>query len=265
MSTLDQLLIEWFSSLLPAKTTPLVVGLSGPQGCGKSTVAQSIATQMHPQVLVLSLDDFYLAKAERKRLAATVSPIFATRGPPGTHDVNLLKSTLAAFRSSNPSAHIDLPRFSKKEDDRVEPYCFNDEVPRPKIILVEGWLVGASLAEDFISAPPMNATEKSDADCSWRRYQAEQLRGPYATLWRQMDRFIHIEGPGIDAIRQWRLQQEADNLGIPQGSVPLEREHWVAQFIEHFERLTKDMAQGCRTDGAAVRLNEARQVIEFHP
>ena len=39
---------------------------------------------------VLSIDDFYLSKAKRKRLAASVHPLLAIRGVPGTHDVHRL-------------------------------------------------------------------------------------------------------------------------------------------------------------------------------
>ena len=38
---------------------------------------------------MLSLDDLYLPKAERLRLARDVHPLLATRGVPGTHDVAL--------------------------------------------------------------------------------------------------------------------------------------------------------------------------------
>jgi pantothenate kinase-related protein Tda10 len=73
-----------------AHARPLVVGLTGPQGSGKSTLAARLPDLLAAAGLnagVLALDDLYLTKAERQRLAADVHPLFATRGVPGTHDV----------------------------------------------------------------------------------------------------------------------------------------------------------------------------------
>ena len=48
--------------------------------------------------ITLSLDDFYLSKAARAHLAETVHPLCSARGVAGTHDVDLLKQTLAQLR-----------------------------------------------------------------------------------------------------------------------------------------------------------------------
>src|SRR5436189_108160 len=71
---------------------PLMVGLCGAQGSGKSTASRDAAAALTVRglsCLVLSLDDLYLGKAARAELAAEVHPLLATRGPPGTHDVAL--------------------------------------------------------------------------------------------------------------------------------------------------------------------------------
>ena len=70
----------------------LVVGLTGSQGSGKSTLAARLPPLLAARNLraaVLSLDDLYLPKAERQRLAREVHPLLATRGVPGTHEVAL--------------------------------------------------------------------------------------------------------------------------------------------------------------------------------
>ena len=80
------------------------MGLSGCQGSGKSTLVKAIAHVLedvhHVNAVVLSLDDFYLTKAERELLARTVHPLFATRGVPGTHDLDLLRQTLSEGRNN---------------------------------------------------------------------------------------------------------------------------------------------------------------------
>jgi hypothetical protein len=52
---------------------------------------------------VLSLDDLYRTRAERQAMARQVHPLFATRGVPGTHDVDLGLATIAALRRGKAS------------------------------------------------------------------------------------------------------------------------------------------------------------------
>ncbi|MGH8252817.1 MAG: adenylyl-sulfate kinase, partial [Steroidobacteraceae bacterium] len=68
------------------------VGISGAQGSGKSTLAAALQGLLHSRgfaTVVLSLDDFYLTRAQRSELARRVHPLLQTRGVPGTHDVAL--------------------------------------------------------------------------------------------------------------------------------------------------------------------------------
>src|SRR5689334_18588644 len=69
---------------------PLVFGVCGSQGLGKSTLARVLKEALLEahglSVAVLSLDDLYLSSAERARLARDVHPLLKTRGVPGTHD-----------------------------------------------------------------------------------------------------------------------------------------------------------------------------------
>ena len=71
---------------------PPILGIAGSQGSGKSTLAKAVAERFGGASL--SLDDVYLTKAERAAMAARVHPLFATRGPPGTHDLGLLNRLL---------------------------------------------------------------------------------------------------------------------------------------------------------------------------
>ncbi|MET0292391.1 MAG: kinase, partial [Steroidobacteraceae bacterium] len=97
---------------------PLVVGICGAQGSGKSTLTAALSAQLGAaglRVAGLSLDDLYLTRAERQRLSRTVHPLLATRGVPGTHDVALGTSTFARLGEGGAVA---LPSFDKGVDDR---------------------------------------------------------------------------------------------------------------------------------------------------
>ena len=70
---------------------PLVLGINGAQGAGKSTLAdflrEYLAVAHDRSTVVLSIDDLYLTRAQRQALARDVHPLLSTRGVPGTHDV----------------------------------------------------------------------------------------------------------------------------------------------------------------------------------
>jgi D-glycerate 3-kinase len=96
-----------------------VVGLCGAQGSGKSTLATSLVRRFAARGVpgaALSLDDLYLTRSERSRLAEKVHPLLITRGPPGTHDVRLGLSVIDGVKAGRP---VLLPKFDKGIDDRA--------------------------------------------------------------------------------------------------------------------------------------------------
>lgn len=107
-----------------------IVGIAGPPGGGKSTVARATASQLGDS-LVVSTDDYYLPKAERRARGMKF------RGPPGSHDVGALVALLKAVRSGR--GPIEVQRFSSDEDDRLPPQVL-DHAPRH--LLVEGMILG---------------------------------------------------------------------------------------------------------------------------
>ena len=85
------------------KSRNLFCLVSGPQGSGKTTFAGIIKEELIKKklkVLVLSIDDFYLSKKDRLQLSKKISPLFITRGVPGTHNLNFLKKVLNIFFSN---------------------------------------------------------------------------------------------------------------------------------------------------------------------
>jgi uridine kinase len=107
-----------------------VVGIGGPAGSGKSTIAELMADELG-EVLVMSLDDFYLSRDERS------SRGLRWRGPPGSHDLAALLDVLDGIRERR--VPIDIPKFSAEIDDRVEPITITRA---PNYVLLEGWLLG---------------------------------------------------------------------------------------------------------------------------
>src|SRR5690606_8279397 len=117
---IDARLLVAVGSLAAAHARPghiPVIGIAGAQGCGKTTLARAAAARLG--AAHLSLDDVYLTKAERQALAREAHPLFAVRGPPGTHDLALLERALAALRAAGADSRTPLPAFDKLADDRA--------------------------------------------------------------------------------------------------------------------------------------------------
>lgn len=210
------------------------VGLGGGQGAGKSTLGRLLTAAgacYGLEVAVLSIDDFYLTKAERQRLGAEVHPLFATRGPPGTHAVGL---ALDALRSLRVAGQVAVPRFDKGIDDRAGETVIEGPAD---IVVLEGWCVGAPPRPPLESSAPLNALER-DADGLgvWRNAIDGALAGPYADLNAALDVLVFLRVPGLDAVRRWRLQQEGERPPAQRMSAAE-----VAHFVAHYERITRRM------------------------
>ena len=102
------------------RQSPLLIGVNGAQGTGKSTLANllsSLLTCSGQRVANLSIDDFYYSKAKRQELANEIHPLLRSRGVPGTHDVDLALHVLKQLAEAGPAQHVTLPGFDKSLDD----------------------------------------------------------------------------------------------------------------------------------------------------
>ena len=111
-------LAQRIARLRQVRRRTIIVGLCGAQGSGKSTIAAVTRLMLAGRGLktvVLSLDDFYLTRDARERLAKEVHPLLAVRGPPGTHDVGLAGVVLGGFTNCN----LDEGKYSALTLDEV--------------------------------------------------------------------------------------------------------------------------------------------------
>ena len=76
------------------KKKPLIIGLAGGQGSGKTTISSILTLILQKyfklNVFKVSIDDFYKTRKDRKLLSKNKHPLLMTRGVPGTHDVELM-------------------------------------------------------------------------------------------------------------------------------------------------------------------------------
>ncbi len=80
----------------------LILGVSGGQGSGKTTVTGILKIILKKffkrRIHVSSIDDFYKTLEDRNKISNKIHPLLKTRGVPGTHDINLVKNFFNTIR-----------------------------------------------------------------------------------------------------------------------------------------------------------------------
>jgi len=236
---------------------PALIGVSGAQGSGKSYQCRAYASA-HPRVAHFSLDDVYLTRAERETLAQEIHPLCITRGPPGTHDLDLADQTIAALEQADATARTPLPHFDKAHDERAPENTWPTFTGKPDAILFDGWCVGAR--PPSADAAPLNTVEAEDPNGAWPAHGRDRLASDYADFFAAFDALIYLRAPSWEIVRVWRGQQEEETLGrplSPQENLALDR------FVMHYERITRAMLAGHHRAGWIVHLDEERNVTRI--
>ncbi|WP_243760210.1 kinase [Pseudomaricurvus hydrocarbonicus] len=221
---------------------PLIVGVNGCQGSGKTTLSDAmvmiLAGEYQLKAVAISIDDFYLTKAERETLATEVHPLLRTRGVPGTHDVSLALETLEALTQD--SGLVAIPRFDKSQDDRAAKEDWDRQQSPLDIIILEGWCVGAEAEPMNGLMDPINELEAlEDPEGNWRHYVNAQLQLGYKELFNKLDARIMLQAPSFDCVYRWRLEQEEKLKQKTSGS-GIMSESDILRFIQHYQRITEN-------------------------
>jgi D-glycerate 3-kinase len=237
-----------------------VVGVAGPQGSGKTTLVKAYAA-FHPRTAHFSLDDVYLPSSLRRLIAQSVHPLFATRGPPGTHNVMQLNETIEELVAAGDGVQTVLPAFDKVTDNPMHASHRPVFDGKPSVILVDGWCLGATAQTDDELVCPVNVLESErDKDAIWRKEVNANLAGAYQLSFDMLDAIVSLQAPSFAIIQEWRCEQEEGLLGRDLTDADRAR---VARFIQHFERITRHMMAGGRRADIDVQLDERRNVKEI--
>jgi len=213
---------------------PLFVGISAPQGCGKTTLTtlmEYLFEKDSYSCVSCSLDDFYLTGAAQDALALAhpTEPLLQYRGNAGTHDMPLMLSTLGLLKQGGGgrmegTGLLRVPRYDKSlrggRGDRAPEAEWRSLGSRasPDIVLFEGWMLGFEpLPEGEIKDPALRVVN-------------DHLRA-YAPLHALFDTWLVLAVDTVEHVYKWRLQAE-QNMGL-QGKPRLSDEQ-VADFISRF-------------------------------
>lgn len=251
MSVLD-VVLPWARSLARPSGRPLVLGIQGPQGCGKSTLATSLCEALRADGLraaTLSIDDVYLTRAEQIALSARFpgNRYLAQRGYPGTHDVALGTAVIDALRSGE-AGEVRVPRYDKSAHgglgDRAPVERWEVVATPLDVVVVEGWMLGFT---------PVDAATLGDPDL----VPCNEALAAYAAWHARIDGWVVLEPLDPVWVVPWRI--DAERARRERGEDALSDEA-ARDYVERFLPAYATWRVG--GEALRVRVGRGREVFE---
>ena len=262
----------WISKKVNKKK-PLIIGLAGGQGSGKTTISSILTLILQKyfelNVFKVSIDDFYKTRKDRKLLSKNKHPLLMTRGVPGTHDVDLMLKFFKKIKSKN-FKNLEVPKFNKAIDDRCKKSLWYKLKSKPDVVIFEGWCVGARAQTNRQLKKPINSLEKVyDQDNKWRFHVNNQLKTKYKTLFKQLDGLLYLKAKNFNLLRNWRLKQER-KLWVQtknKKNLKIMSSGDVINFMQTYQRITQQMFKDAlKSSSVIMNLNSKHQIqkIKFN-
>ena len=92
-------------------------------------------------------------------MSKNISPLFLTRGAPGTHDTKMIYNCIKKLKKINFQKTM-IPKFNKALDDRLSKKKWLKVTKKPNIIIFEGWCVGVEPQKNKDLLIAVNELEK---------------------------------------------------------------------------------------------------------
>ena len=211
------------------QTSPLVFGILGAQGTGKTTLTRILPIIwdcLNLSAVAISIDDLYKTYDDRQELLK-IDPRLIWRGPPGTHDVTLGIETINQLQKGQES--VSIPRFDKSAYDGMGDRTSPEIVDPVDIIILEGWFVGVTpVPEAELQNPPFPLI--SESDYKFALDNNERLK-EYLPLWQKLDYLMIFNPQQYQYSLQWR--KEAEHKMIAEGKTGMSDEQ-IEEFVYYF-------------------------------
>jgi len=255
------------------KKNPLIIGIAGGQGSGKTTISSILSLILKKyfklKVFKISIDDFYKTKKQREILSKNKHSLLLTRGVPGTHDINIILDFFRKIKTKNFKS-LKLPKFNKANDDRYKKKHWYKLKSRPDVVIFEGWCVGAKPQSLRLLKKPINALEKAyDKNLKWRRFVNLQLKTNYKKLYKQLDSLLYLKVKNFNLLKKWRIKQE-EKLWLKAKSrknLQIMNKKEVINFMQTYQRITEQMFKDApKYSSIIMNLNKNHQIhkIKFN-
>jgi len=226
-----ELLRVWEQRQGPGKgKVPLVLGMSAPQGCGKTTLVTFLKDMLAAagkKSAVVSVDDFYLRGSAQDELAEKFpsNGLLRFRGNAGSHDLQLGCETLESLRKAGPSDSIPVPFYDKSlrggRGDRAPESEWGSVSGPLDLVLFEGWMLGF---------PPVESREEAIGVDPNLEQVNENLR-TYDRWHGLVDAWMVVEIADPQCVFKWRQQQEE---AMKRAGKPGMSEEQVRDFVDRF-------------------------------
>ena len=235
---IDKTIKNIFEIIINSKKKKYII--SGPQGCGKTTLIKLINNNFKEfyniDPLCLSLDDYYLTKNQRKKLSNNISPLLSTRGVPGTHDIDKINKTLESFNKNQYPIYV--PIFDKLNDDIKK---FKKKIISKKnLVFLEGWCCGSAPVPVRLLNKNINKIEIIDKNLSWRNYYNNKLNREYSELFDKFNYLIYFNIKNFNYVFDWKLKQERKLAKFSKININKKN---IKNFVYYYEKITRWMIQ----------------------
>ncbi len=230
-----------FAQVAAAASRPLVIGLQAPQGAGKTTLVTHLLRRLEARGLRaagVSIDDFYLTRAEQLALAAAHpgNSYLEHRGYPGTHDIDLGVQTLAALKTIRAGTRVVVPVYDKSahggRGDRAPESEWRTVEGPLDVVVVEGWMLGFAPVRDTALPDP-------------QMVEPNRALARYAEWYAHIDQWIVLRAAEPEFVLEWRV--EAEEKMKASGKPGLSREaieDYVRRFLPAYRTYADGRAAG---------------------